>query len=135
MKLPDARRIIVILLALVVAYGPAAGAAKVFEESGGVCEMEAEAATVNLNGDTVNWFQKKDPQSSGGVYMTTLEADQAEYWYDACELSFQVKINTPGEYSIAVHQIGVSGANSAQWGVDGAEVSGNTFELESAEWT
>lgn len=134
MKFPGARRLIGILLALAVIHAPSAGVATVFEESGGVCEMEAEAATVNQNGDTVNWIQKKDPQSSGGVYMTTLEADKAGNWYDACELSFQVKINMPGAYSIAVHQIGVSGANSAQWGVDGTEISGNAFELENAEW-
>ena len=109
---------------------------RTFEEKNGVCEMEAEAATVTQNGDVVNWIEMKDPRASSGVYMTSLEVDKTEDWDNACELAFHVKITTPGEYFIAARtrKDGKRRSNAAQLGLNGIRITKNCLDTTDETW-
>ncbi|MFC1765020.1 FG-GAP repeat domain-containing protein [Planctomycetota bacterium] len=108
---------------------------RTFEEKNGVCEMEAEVATVTRNGDKVNWVEMKDPQASGGAYMTTPKAGGKEtQWNNTCELSFRVKITMPGDYFIGARQIGSDGSNSSQLGLNGMRIRKSWLESYDKTW-
>jgi hypothetical protein len=108
----------------------AAGGGDGYQESGGVCTMEAEHAIVDQRSDNINWHYN----SSG--YMTTIDnTGMTVVWSTACELAWDVDISTPGTYYMAVlRKAPDNGDDSVTAGINGSERDDKTFTGVAGSW-
>jgi hypothetical protein len=105
-------------------------------ESGGLVVMEAEDAQTATNGDNVSWA----PTTADGVtFMSTgyrASSVATPAWGAAAELSFPVRISTPGSYSITVRRRAMDGwVDSGYLGLNAAQVGTNQFTGLAADFT
>jgi len=106
------------------------GSTGTFQESDGVCTMEAENAAVDQRSDNITWSSATGHSGYiGSSYMTPPDnTGVSVVWSTGCELAWDVDISTPGVYYMAVRRIAMdNGDDSAQAGVDGSQRDDNTF--------
>ncbi|MBW8040334.1 MAG: cellulase family glycosylhydrolase [Planctomycetes bacterium] len=109
----------------------------VYQESGGVCTMEAENATVDQRSDDITWVAATGQTGYiGSGYMTPPDnTGSSVVWSTGCELAWDVDISTAGTYYMAVRRIALdNGDDSARVGVNGAERDDNTFNGIATSW-
>ncbi|MHC4745503.1 MAG: cellulase family glycosylhydrolase, partial [Planctomycetota bacterium] len=109
----------------------------IYQESGGVCTMEAENATVDQRSDNITWISATGHSGYvGSGYMTPPDnTGTSVVWSTGCELAWDVNIATPGTYYMAVRRIALdNGDDSARVGVGGVERDDNTFNGEATSW-
>jgi fibronectin type 3 domain-containing protein len=109
----------------------------VYQESGGVCTMEAENATVDQRSDNITWITATGHAGYiGSGYMTPPDnTGISVVWSTGCELAWDVEISTAGTYYMAVRRIALdNGDDSARVGVGGSERDDNTFNGEATSW-
>jgi hypothetical protein len=106
------------------------GNAGTFQESDGVCVMEAENAAVNQRSDNITWSSATGHAGYiGSSYMTPPDnTGSSVVWSTGCELAWDVEISTAGVYYMAVRRLALdNGDDSARVGVGGVQRDDNTF--------
>jgi fibronectin type 3 domain-containing protein len=101
-----------------------------YQESGGVCTMEAENATVDQRADNITWvLATSESGYVGSGYMTPPDnTGTTVTWSTGCELAWDVEISTAGVYYMAVRRLALdNGDDSARVGVGDSERDDNTF--------
>ena len=109
----------------------------IYQESGGVCTMEAENAAVDQLSDDITWIPATGHSGYiGSGYMTAPDNTGASVvWNTGCELAWDVNISTAGVYYMAVRRIALdNGDDSARVGVGGVERDDNTFNGKATSW-
>ncbi|MBD3321759.1 MAG: hypothetical protein GF350_11745, partial [Chitinivibrionales bacterium] len=106
--------------------------AGIFIEENGICVMEAEHySAIDQRSDATNWaLATAIAGYTDEGYMEVPEGTSGgdNTWETNCEISYDVQIQTPGTYYIAVRYRGPDGgSNSAKYGVDGTVISEGDF--------